>query len=219
MLKYFFLNQKKIPVPVPIRTLSEAISWVEKHILTQGRVITKIQLDGQLVEVKDGKTYQLTENSRLDLKVDTPIELAIQTIDALRNLSNMMQKDLKQFAVTSWQSGSKKPVFYDDFEYDLGLMLDLLDHTVVLLTGVCETKNCQNCITELSKVHVALKMAASHSDWKGFARLLLSTLDPKIQELCEELSHLQKLVFEIQAERRYKVRSEQAGPAIAAGPR
>ena len=53
MLKSITLNRKKIPVPIPLTSLREAIAWVESDLLTQDRTITQVTLDGEEIEFSE----------------------------------------------------------------------------------------------------------------------------------------------------------------------
>lgn len=208
MLKSILLNRKKVPIPVPIKTLDEVIRWIESHLMSEDMAITKIELDGAMIESLHGQVIELNPESKLKVQVDSPIELSVQTLDVLRNLTNLMLKDLKQNAVYLWQcSQSQVPEFIEPFSEDIAMILNLIDHSSLLLQGICETSNSENCAEELSKLKIAIEMAISHSDWKGLARLMLTSLEPKLSDLNVEVGHLQKLIFEIQAEQRFKASS------------
>ena len=212
MLKHLFLNQKKVPVPVPVKTLQEAVMWVESHLIAKDRTITKIEVDGKFIEGLEGRTIALGPDSKLSIQVDSPMDLAVQTIDAVRHLTNLVLKDLKKHAVLAWQMPpAKTPPFLKALQEDVAMLLELLEHNSLILcdlVGASETKNCENCASDLSRAAMGVDMAASQSDWKGLARLLLTGMEPKLMELHLELGHLQKMVFEIQADRRFKARSD-----------
>lgn len=201
MFKSMFLNRKKVPVPVPIRNLAEAVDWIETYLLSEDKAITKIELDGELIE--DLRINRpLSETSRLFVQIDSPMELSVQTIDALRNLTNLMGKDVKSFAVTAWQSKPHKPpLFVNDFIDDLNLILDMLDHVALLINGNCETSNLRNYGNSLQKILSKLTLARSHSDWRSFARIMVKELEEILYELNQEMRSLQNQVFAIQAEK------------------
>ena len=45
MLKEIMISKKKVPVPIPVRTLQEALHWVGETFLKQDAAITVATLD------------------------------------------------------------------------------------------------------------------------------------------------------------------------------
>ena len=150
MLKTIILNQKKVPVPIPIKNLSEAVQWVEQHLLRPDHSVTKIAIDGKEVDIEDSLSQMgslaLNQKSKLEMRVDSPTEISIQTIDALRNLSVVLEKSLKPMAVTCWEfEGTEDPLDFPTLCGDLDLILDLVDHIVLLLDKKVSLTNLKLC--------------------------------------------------------------------------
>lgn len=212
MLKKFLLNGKRIPVPIPVKSLPEAVAWIEKHLLRPDCTITRIELDGQDIDCPDGRLPQiaLSEQSDLRVQMDSPLEICLQTIDALRNLSSVIGRNMKPVAVQLWEhKGPKLPVEAKSIFDDIQLMLELLDHVLVLVDKRVELSLALGIQQQISKAISALNLARQNADWRGTARVLLNQLESPVIDLAAELSSLEKSVFEIQADRNLERRAQQ----------
>lgn len=212
MLKKFLLNGKRIPVPIPVKTLPEAVTWIEKHLLRPDCTITRIELDGRDIDAPDGKLPQigLSEQSDLRIQMDSPLEICLQTIDALRNLSSVIGRNMKPVAVQLWEhKGPKLPPEAKSIFEDIQLMLELLDHVLVLVDKRVELSHALGLQQHIAKAIIALNLARQQSDWRGVARVLLNQLEAPVVDLAGELSSLEKSVFEIQADRNLERRAQQ----------
>lgn len=209
MLKKLLINGKKIPVPIPIQNLSDAIAWIEKHLVRPEHMITRITLDGRDIDLGDGPSHlpkqPLTAESDLRCKVDSPMEICVQTIDALRNLSTVIGRNLKPVAVHLWEfKGSRLPPEARTVIDDANLMIDLLEHILVLVDKRVDITNITSLRESIFKAHRAIQAAEAQSDWKGLARVLLQQLEESTSDLATELSSLQKTIYEIQADRNWE---------------
>ncbi len=213
MLKKILLNGKRIPVPVPIKTLSEAIAWVEKHLLRPDHMITRIQLNGDELEV--GGPFPATvlqDEADLRLKIDSPTDICVQTIDALRNLASVISRNLKPIAVQLWEhKGNRLPLEAKTVMEDIGLMVELFDHVLVLVDKKVDTTNALDLQQKIRKASALLQIALQQTDFKGVARVLLNQLETPVIDLSSELSSLEKSVFEIQADRHLEKRQAKIG--------
>ena len=135
----------------------------------------------------------MTPSTRLDVRVDSPADLAIQTLDAMRNLAAVILGGLKVLAVECWQARpGQKPTDLDGVSNDLQLLVDLIEHVSGLVTPLTvDPAGIQGLGGMMSRVDVSLKMAKANSDWKGSARLLLNRLEPLLKELVNETETLQ----------------------------
>ncbi len=210
LLKKLLINGKKIPVPIPIQNLAEAIAWIEKHLLRPDHMITRVSLDGRDIDL-GGDTgirvpaHPLTDDSDLRCKIDSPMEICVQTMDALRNLSTVIGRNLKPVAVHLWEfKGPRLPAEARTVIDDANLMIDLLEHILVLIDKRIDIANVTSLREAIFKAHRAIGAAESQSDWKGLARVLLQQLEEPTLELANELSSLQKTIYEIQADRNWE---------------
>lgn len=201
MLKRVIINGKRVPVPVPIKTLAEALSWIEESLLPCGHSVTRVTLnDRQLgdieAEPKNFSTIKLDELSRLEVRIDSPIELAVQTLDAIRNLASAIGVSLKPLAVEMWQA---RPSFrspeLDSVLSDLDLMLEMIDHASALVDTSIDTAPLQGIGVLIKRAILAVQMAKSNSDWKGAARILLNRIESQLKELINEAETIQLRVL------------------------
>jgi hypothetical protein len=214
MLKQLIANKKKIPVPVPLLTLKDAIGWVESVLVLKDHSITKIELNGKLIEYgvaidgSPGRT-PLTDQSKLEIQIDSPLDLSIQTIDVIRTMAMVMKRSLRVMAVTCWQSSQRTmPAEIDVVASDLGLIRDLVDHLALLLKGAVSISGVETVAVGIDKLKVAMEMAISGSDWQGVAKILLKQLEPKLIELHESLDSLQRNICEYQLQALPHARSD-----------
>lgn len=206
MLKFAILNQKKVPVPIPIKNLKEALVWVESFLLHPDHTVTKISLDGQNIEFEkkdlDLSVVALDNKSVLELRIDSPKEISVQTVDALRNLSVVMEKSLKPMAVKCWQTeGAGEPGDLGTLCDDIDLTLDLLDHVVVLLDQRISQANIKIIQKKIYSASIALSTARKELNWKLAAKVILQQLEGAIIDLNNELCMIQKSIFESIADR------------------
>jgi hypothetical protein len=198
MLKRVIINQKKVPVPVPIRTLGEAVRWVEATLVPQGHTITRVTLNERVVSGEEIEAAtSLTVDSKLEIQIDSPVELTVQTLEALRNLSSVIFSGLKALAVECWQAKpAVRPAELPSVTNDLSLILDLVEHIVSLVEPMAiDVAPLQGIALMLKRVSVSLAMASSSSDWKACARLLLNRLEPLLKDLMAESESIQMRVI------------------------
>lgn len=214
MLKKLLINGKKIPVPVPIQNLSDAVAWIEKHLVRPDHTITRITLDGRDIDLGNDDVLRvpalpLTPESDMRCKIDSPMEICVQTIDALRNLSTAIGRNLKPVAVHLWEyKGSRLSMEARAVIEDARLMIELLDHILILIDRRIDITNVNSMRESIDKSHRAIQVAESNSDWKGMARVLLQQLEQPTLELSHELSSLQKNIYESQADRNWERRAQ-----------
>lgn len=193
MLKRVFINNKKVPVPVPVLTLDDALRWVEETLVPAGHTITRVSLDDKLLTGREPDPHiqgdmPLTDDSRLEIQIDSPADLTIQTLDAIRNLSSVMLAGLKGLAVDCWQArGSMRPGDLESVLNDGQLLLDLIDHVTGLVDAQhSEAAAIQGLAGMIRRTTVSLSMARANSDWKGAARILLNKMEPLLKDLTAE---------------------------------
>lgn len=216
MLKKLLINGKKIPVPVPIQNLADAVAWIEQHLVRPDHTITRITLDGRDIDLGNDDVLRvpalpLTPESDMRCKIDSPMEICIQTIDALRNLSTAIGRNLKPVAVHLWEyKGPRLSAEARAVIEDARLMIELLDHILILIDRRIDITNVNSMRETIEKAHRAIQVAEAHSDWKGMARVLLQQLEQPTLELAHELSSLQKNIYETQADRNWERRAQSA---------
>lgn len=199
MLKRVFINSKKVPVPVPVRTLGEALRWIEATLVPAGHTVTRVALDDRVLgdvggALSDGgDELPLGDQAKLEVQIDSPVDLTVQTLDAMRNLASVILGGLKVLAVECWQArSSAKPSELDAVGGDLELILDLLDHVGGLIDPLhVDNAPIQGIQALLKRAAVGLNMAKANSDWRACAKLLLNKLEPLLKDLIAESETLQ----------------------------
>ena len=142
----------------------------------------------------------MDKESNLVVQIDSPIALAIQTVEAIRNLASVINGGIKHLAVSCWQSKPiDKPEGVEDISDDIELVLELLEHSSVLIDpSTVETAAINGISTMLKRDLVSIQLAVSNSDWKAAARILLNRLEPIFSDLICETETLQLKIQEIQ---------------------
>ena len=198
MLKHVYINGKRIPVPIPVLVLDEALDWVEHTLVPEGHTMTRVTIDGCILggDLEDNDTtgqMPLTPRSRLEVQVDSPTDLAIQTLEAMRNLCSVVGGGLKPLAVACWKTKPvARPLQLDANLSDCELILDLSDHLVGLLDKSAQETAAVQALTGMLNRHLtALRMAIANSDWRGVAKVLLNKIESTMVELENECETLQ----------------------------
>jgi hypothetical protein len=210
MLKRILLNNRVVPVPVPILNLAQALAWVESALVPAGSVITRVLLDHEVVPYEDGalppkvSDRNLGEKSRLEIQMDSPATLAVQTLDTIHSLAAAVLGTLKPIAVHAWQAKpSDRVPEVASIHDDLKLLVDLIGHTGDLLQAASSAKLVDPGpvlgIGHLVEQNLSgYSMARSQSDWKACARLMLNRFEPLLKDLLTESETLQIRVLAIQ---------------------
>jgi len=193
VLKRVFINNKKVPIPVPVQTLAEALAWVESTLVPPGHSITRVTLDDKVLGDAHEAATLLGAESKLEVQIDSPADLTLQTLDAMRNLATLVLGGLKQLAVDCWQARpTVKPLELDPLSNDTTLVLELIDHVAGLVDESTEEAAAILGLGAMLKRHqMALEMAQSNSDWKACARILLNKLEPLMKDLIAEAEGMQ----------------------------
>ncbi|MBC7660662.1 MAG: hypothetical protein H7249_13285 [Chitinophagaceae bacterium] len=222
MLKRITLNGRRIPVPVPIRDLGEAVQWVQKHLVRADHAITRIELNGNDINWNTDSDFHvenlpLSDGSDLRMKVDSPHDICLQTLDVLRNLSSVIGNNLKPIAVQLWEhKGPRLPPEAASVFEDFSLMEELLDHVLLLLDKRVDATNVCSLQSVLHKAFTALTYAVGQCDWKATAKVLLNQVENPALELANELSSVEKVIFEIVADRNVERPKKNLGPHATA---
>ena len=197
LLKQVFVNGRKIPIPVPVYSLDDVLDWLQETLIPEGHTVTRIAIDGDPLDVSDPANFdfsaQLRDNTKVELQVDSPADLAVQTLEAIRNLSSVITSGIKPLAVDCWQAKPvDKPEEIEDVGCDIELIQELLDHLAGLIpTEIVETAAIQGIGGLLKRTSLGLTMAISNSDWKASARILLNKIEPLLKDLVTETETLQ----------------------------
>lgn len=191
------LNQKLIPVPVPLRNLAEVCTWVDETLVEVGKTVTSAILDGRSVlelwgQLKVCESVSVHPDMRLELRVESPEELTLQSLDAIHSLCFAILSGIKSLAVHLWQARKNdiQPELVEVI-HDLDLVVGLIDRLHDM--GVDETLELGTLIgrlEQLQKILNDLSRAKLSGDWKEAAQILLRDrpTTPGLERVLREVS-------------------------------
>lgn len=208
MLKRLIVNQKTIPVPVPIKTLADACAWIDNSLVPVGETVTSAMLDGKDVldlwcSVKAGEAISLFPETRMEIRIESPEDLALQTLDTIHALAGAILRGIKPLAVHLWQArqNEQQPELINVHE-DVELISDLIERLNDMgVSGHIDIGVLRELNTRLRQITICLTAAMSICDWKGCAQILLRDtsnsvgLESSLKQLVDEseASHLRLL--------------------------
>jgi hypothetical protein len=200
MLRKLYFNRRSIPVPVPVRNLRDVLEWLQKTLLKPDEEITRVVLDGEDILARfDQKSFgsiPLDDKARLEVAADSPVDLAVQTCEALRNLAMVIERGLKTLAVTAWQTPpSHKIRDVDVVHGDLVLMYDLCGQLEPLIPADIDFSVLRYLVGRMNDISSRLIAAAKQGDWQAYARLLLNHLEPSLREVATETENVQTQLY------------------------
>jgi hypothetical protein len=180
MLKRLIINQKTIPVPVPVKTLEEACAWIDDILVPVGETVTSAVMDGKdILEIwsssKTAAAINLHPDTRLEIRVESPEDLALQSLDAIHSLAGAILRGIKVLAVHLWQSRQNdiQPEL-NALREDVGLICELMDRMndmgVSDKIDLCHIRDLHG---RIYKISICLDAAMSIGDWKASAQILL----------------------------------------------
>lgn len=180
MLKHLMINQKFIPVPVPLRNLAEVCAWVDETLVQVGKTVTSAILDGRNVlefwgQLTVCESVSIHPDMRLELRIESPEELTLQSLDAIQSLCFAILSGIKSLAVHLWQARRNdiQPELVEVIN-DLDLVVGLIDRLRDL--GVDQNAELGKLIARLEQLQRILNdlgLAKSSGDWKEAAQILL----------------------------------------------
>lgn len=204
MLQSVFINKKKVPVPVPIAGLRDAVSWTEEFLIKPGYSLTRIELDGDLIDFDDPQTIEnitLNSHSKLFLQLDSAADMCVQILDTLKHLTSLHKHSLQKIAVRCWTWRDKDiPTGVIAVSQDMQMILDLIFSFVDLAPQKLFLDYLKEQATVLRNLSNLIEVAMNDRNWKACAKILLNKFEPLAEELADEYSRLSSPVFEWQIE-------------------
>jgi hypothetical protein len=208
MLKRISINQRWLPVPVPLKTLEEVLTWLTDNFIPQGKQLTSVVIDGDDItdSLQDHRFVSrllIDQSTVFEVKVESPFELALQGLETAHNLCQAVLRAIKVVAVNLWQSPPNEthPELIQ-LQEDVECVVEIIDHarglgieSYVDLAMILDFQN------HLKKILLTLSAAESKADWKGCAQILLrdtstsTGLETSLKQLQENLenAHLRLL--------------------------
>lgn len=206
MLRKLIVNRRTVPVPVPLKTLGQVFEWIGETLVSSGHTITRLSLNGEDIEYTDKRAATpITKDDVLDIRIDSPVDLAIQALEAVSNLSTVVMRGLRPLAVRAWEaSGPKVPDPLSSIHEDIELIAELMAHfDGLVLHKDLNTKAFCGMLADMTTITQALTLARSNSDWRGYARVLLNRVEPLLQDLSAESESLESLLLAMRVEGKF----------------
>ncbi len=196
MLKFIFIKNRRIPVPIPIYNLREALSWVGETFAVDDRLITRVVLNDEELplEIVDSRDRPLDALSELMVQVESPREISAQSIEVVRDFCLVLLSRMKPAAVALYQfEGSEVlPAFSEIFE-DMEYLHSLRVHINGILDQFHEDIAPFEALSLLcDRVMGDLLDEKNQRNWKKCSEILLHRLDPFLKKLHFEVVELQK---------------------------
>lgn len=180
MLKRLIINQRSVPVPVPVRNMAEAVLWIEQSMIPTGQSLTAAVLDGnsvidQLSDRAAMAKLKLTPDSRFEVRIESPRELALQSLETAHTLCGAILRNIKFLAVHLWQCIPATPQEeLAQMSEDVEIIIDLIDHAKSLgIETFADFGPMIDLQAHLKKILLSLSAAFGKSDWRGCAQILL----------------------------------------------
>lgn len=197
MLKRLIVNQKRVPIPVPVRNAAEILGWLSGGYLRADECVTRLMVDGvDCLDDMDLEKIMVAESSVVEVLVDSPSDLLIHTFESTRNLITVVDKKLKPMAVSAWQTvaifASKD---LNDLLSDLQILEELMEHSLTLLEPGVEKEQYSNAVSAFCLGVRSLKKYASIRDGQHFARVLLNEIEANLGLILDLISDMQTILF------------------------
>lgn len=190
------LNGKKVPVPIPLLNVDEALEWVSSHLVSEEQIITKINLNGiPLEELKSNLPVSGPKDPfSLDLVVESPVELAQKIFDVLPNLLTLILSSLRPLAVELWQIKDKKVIPRKILQLinDIKLLCELSDSSIGFSVNRVLTDPVVYEVNKLKSYKDEIEKSVKKFEYKNLASILLNKVEPVVQNLSELYRELQE---------------------------
>lgn len=208
MLKRLIINQRPVPVPVPIKTVGEAIQWIESSMIPDGQSLTSVNLDGKsIIDLLHDKSFAsktlLSPDSKFEIRIESPVDLALQGLETAHTLCGAILRNIKFIAVHLWQCPATQPQpELQQLSEDVEIIIDLIDHARGLgFEASADFGPMIDLQAHLKKILLSLSASFARSDWRGCAQILLrdtattTGLESSLRMLQEEFetAHLRVL--------------------------
>lgn len=203
MIKKIRIQEKNIPVPVPLKNLAAAMVWVRETFIKDDSAITRVKLDGEDLTGENEDHWdeiELNEVSQLVINLETPRDLSISAIEATKELAQAAESTFQKLAIELWQEDIAYPQskVYDLIQ-DLGLVTNLVEH----LGGILEYSHKDMApVLALGKLlhraKIRLEKSVLCKDRKKNAKMLITQIGPLLHELSIECENLEIRVLSLE---------------------
>jgi hypothetical protein len=201
MLKFIYLKNQKVPVPVPVTNLREALDWVAQTFGNKGQIITRVMLNGDEVNLDFNADFDkicLDATSDLTFQLDDAKDLSVQTLEAVKDFALVVLPRVKQIAVELYRGANEECINdFDEVMTDLEFIFDLKFHINGILDQYHEALAPFEGLAYLAElVKKDLVRLQRKKLWSDAAITILGRLEPFLKELIKEIDTLQIKVGE-----------------------
>jgi hypothetical protein len=195
MLKFVHIKNHRIPIPVPLANLEEALQWVSSTFAVDDKLITRALLDGQVIDLDQGNFEQIILKAESDLfvQVESPTEISVQSLEVIKDFCTVLTGRMKVTAVGLYEyEGREVTSNLSSMLEDMAYLTDLRIHVNEIIDAYHEdiapfeamALVCDRVMRDLN-LHIQAK------SWKQCASILLNRLDPFLKMLRQEVVLLQ----------------------------
>jgi hypothetical protein len=196
MLKFIYIRNRRIPVPVPLSNVEDALAWVSDTFAVEDRLITRAILDGEEIELDaiDMVDWPLSATSELVVQVESPREISNQSLEVIRDFCLVLLSRIKPAAVALYQyENSEIPASLEELLEDMDYLRSLRTH----INGILDQFHSDIAPFEAmsiicDRVVGDLTQEMRKKNWQRCSEILLHRLDPFVKKLHYEVVELQK---------------------------
>lgn len=195
MLKFVHIKNRRIPVPIPIATLDEALRWISDTFAVDDKLITRVVLDGQAVDLDMGNYSEILLRAESDLfvQVESPTEISVQSMEVIKDFCTVLTGRMKVTAVGLFtHEGLELTPNLSGILEDLAYLTDLRLHVNGIIDAYHEDMAPFEAMALVcDRVIKDLNTQIQQKNWKSCASILLNRLDPFLKMLHQEVILLQ----------------------------
>jgi hypothetical protein len=196
MLKFIYIKNRRIPVPIPISNVKEALTWVSETFAVEDKVITRAILNDQELplEALGGNDWPLDSLSKLIVQVESPRDLSNQSLEIVRDFCLVVLSRIKPAAVALYQhEGRETPPALCELMEDMDYLRSIRMH----INGILDQYHqdiapFEGMYLVCDRVMGDLIRERNDKNWKKCSEILLHRLDTFLKKLHLEVVELQK---------------------------
>lgn len=196
MFNFLVFKNREIVIPIVSPTLDEALRWVETTLLREGTVVASVLLEEKemIHELyrKSVRDLKLPGGSRLQIEIDAPDSLLVQSLAVACDLAKGILRRVKELGLESWSVRRTWPrTELEEIFEETKLLLDLVKHMNFLNDGDVPLKALNDLASLISHANADFGGALIREDRPSLANLLESHLFLYMKDLLREGESLQ----------------------------
>lgn len=182
------VNGKRVPPLQSIDNISNLISKLEAIALKNNSALTSITVNNSAIDIDntDFHRLKLELEDTVEAKIDTPEQLAYESLQVALDMAGLLVFDLKVVAIRLWESGKNYEKSLETLLNDCNLFLSLGARPVYLLQKDPNNieQEAQDCLKQLDLIanHVEdATLLAVHDSPKEACYTLVGMAKPAIE--------------------------------------